>query len=110
MADCGFKIENELTLRQCYLNLPPKRNKQGSLSALDIERTVQLRTRVERCIEQARNFEVLNKVKTITKRGPLYIINYSIIRVISLSMANVQDDIEAVYLYLTNFSIPLVSD
>lgn len=50
MADRGFEIENKLALRQCCLNVPPKRNKQRGLSALDVERTgkvAELRIHVE---------------------------------------------------------------
>ena len=39
VADRGFDIDDELCAIGCTLNVPPKRNKDGALTAAQVEKT-----------------------------------------------------------------------
>ncbi len=63
MADKGFQLERQCTVRNIELNIPPLLGKDAQLSSADLIKTrriASLRVHVERVIECVKNFHILD--------------------------------------------------
>ena len=65
MADCGFDIQDDLTLINVKLNIPPFLKDKDQFTEVEMVQTrriASLRIHVERAMERLRNFHIFDRV------------------------------------------------